>query len=476
MKLDDSRTKIIATMGPACADKKILKEMILEGVDVCRLNFSHGSYEQHDKTISTIREINKELGLDIAILADLQGPKLRIGDVEGGKVKLEEGALIKFVSTPCMGTAEQVYMSYEEFPKDVTVGDEILIDDGTLKLKVISSNTKDTVTAQVIYGGFLGSKKGVNLPHTKISLPSMTEKDIEDAYFALSRNVDWIALSFVRAVSDIIELKQLIKRKKKDTYVIAKIEKPDGVRNIEQIIQVTDAIMVARGDLGVEMPFDSVPMIQKNIVKLCLDNSVPIIIATQMMDSMINNFRPTRAEANDVANAVIDGVDTLMLSGETSVGKYPIETIRSMHKIIQYTEENGYTYNRGKAPSHDNPRLIPDSICHSASRMAKQIGAKAIITITDKGHTAKRISGHRPDTNIFAFTPNEELLSVLSLYWGVRAFYYDKNSNIDDAIEYTIEVLKAKKLVESGDIVIHVASTPMSITQSTNMLKITKVS
>lgn len=472
---DFSRTKIIATLGPASSDKDTLRKMFESGLDVCRINFSHSTHQDAKSVIDTIRELNVEMETDVAILADLQGPKLRVGEIEDSKVYLENGADIEFVTEKCIGNANRVYMSYLEFPMDVNTGDFILIDDGKLKLEVIKTNRINSVMAKVVYGGVLSSYKGVNLPNTNVSLPSLTEKDIADATFALEQNVDWIALSFVRRPSDVIELKQLIKRKHKKTAVISKIEKPQAVENLDAILAETDAIMVARGDLGVEMPFDMVPLLQKEIVEKCINASVPVIIATQMMESMITNFRPTRAEANDVANAVIDGVDTVMLSGETSVGKFPVETIESMHKIIQYTEAKRYNYNRGLPPEPSSPRFIRDNICYSASIMAERVGAKAIITFTDEGNTAKTISGYRPKADIYAVTRRKELMSVLSMLWGVRAFYIDEINNIDQAVDLSIQILKEKGRLAAGDYVIHVASTPMHITHKTNMLKVSRV-
>ncbi|MCF6367191.1 MAG: pyruvate kinase [Bacteroidales bacterium] len=475
MTFDDSKTKIIATLGPASSDKETLKKMFKAGVDVCRVNFSHSKHEDAAVIIKTIRELSKEMGVEVAILADLQGPKLRVGEMKDGKVFLERGSILEFVTEKVTGTHKKVYMSYQEFPHDVEPGDAILIDDGKIKLEVTETNGKNSVKAKIIHSGFLSSNKGVNLPNTNVSLPSLTEKDIEDATFALKQNVDWIALSFVRAVSDVIELKQMIKRKRKNTYVVSKIEKPQAIENIDEIIAETDAIMVARGDLGVEMPFDTVPLLQKEIVEKCINASTPVIIATQMMDSMITNFRPTRAEANDVANAVIDGVDTVMLSGETSVGKYPVETIESMHKIIQYTEEHRYNYNRGMPPKKGSARFLRDNVCYSASIMAERVGAKAIITFTEKGSTASTISGYRPKADIYAFTRHKELLNALALLWGVRAMHFSEVDSVDEAIGLSISILKEKGLVQTGDYVIHVASTPMHISHKTNMLKVTKV-
>jgi pyruvate kinase len=476
MNFDISKTKIIATLGPASSDKETLRKMFNAGVDVCRINFSHSKYEEAAILIKTIRELNSELGVNVAVMADLQGPKLRVGEMKDGKVFLESGNILEFVTDEkIIGTHEKVYMSYIEFPTDVEAGDTILIDDGKIKLEVTKTNRKNSVKARIIHSGILSSNKGVNLPNTNVSLPSLTEKDLADANFALDQDVDWIALSFVRAVSDVIELKQLIKRKRKNTYVVSKIEKPQAIENIDAIIAETDAIMVARGDLGVELPFDTVPLLQKEIVEKCINASTPVIIATQMMESMISNFRPTRAEANDVANAVLDGVDTVMLSGETSVGKYPVETIESMHQIIQYTENHRYRYNRGTPPKPDSPRFLRDNVCFSASIMAERVGAKAIITFTEKGSTAATISGYRPKADIYAFTRHKELMSALSMLWGVRAVHFNEVDSVDEAIELSIKILKNKGLLFPGDYVIHVASTPMRLSHKTNMLKVTKV-
>jgi pyruvate kinase len=472
MRHDRSHTKVIATLGPASQGKDVLRQMYEEGIDVCRLNFSHGSHEDHLKNIITIRELNAELDVNVAILADLQGPKLRIGVVQNNGVELVNGSTFKLVSEKCEGTAEKAYMSYELLPRDVKVGEIILIDDGKIKLEVIETNLKDTVTTRVIYGGILSSKKGVNLPNTKVSLPSLTEKDIEDAVFALEHNVDWIALSFVRSVNDIIDLKKLIKHSKKNTRIIAKIEKPEAIDEIDQIIDMTDAIMVARGDLGVEVDFDRVPMLQKQIVDKCINQSKPVIIATQMMESMITNFRPTRAEATDVANAVLDGADTLMLSGETSTGKFPVGVIQSMQKIIDWTEDNGFKYFRNHPPKDFSRTFLPDSICYNACAMAEQTQAKAILTFTHSGYTAFRISSHRPKAGIFAFTMNNSLLPVLSLVWGVRAFYTEDYQNMEDYINHSIKFLLEKKHIKHGDVIVTVGSTPLLERGKTNMLKL----
>lgn len=475
MRHDRSHTKVIATLGPASQDKDVLRQMYEEGIDVCRLNFSHGSHEDHLKNINTIRELNAEMNVNVAILADLQGPKLRIGVMQNNGVELINGKEFKLVSEKCEGTAEKAYMSYELLPKDVKIGEVILIDDGKIKLEVIDTNRIDTVTTRVIYGGILSSKKGVNLPNTKVSLPSLTEKDVEDAVFALEHNVDWIALSFVRSVNDIIDLKELIKQSRKSTRIIAKIEKPEAIDEIDQIIDMTDAIMVARGDLGVEVDFDRVPMLQKQIVEKCINQSKPVIIATQMMESMITNFRPTRAEATDVANAVLDGADTLMLSGETSTGKFPVGVIHSMQKIIDWTEANGFKYFRNHPPKDFSRTFLPDSICYNACAMAEQTQAKAILTFTHSGYTAFRISSYRPKADIFAFTVNKSLLPVLSLVWGVRAFESPEFQTMEEYINASIKFLLEKKHIKHGDVIVSVGSMPLMERGKTNMLKLTYI-
>jgi pyruvate kinase len=449
--------------------------MFEEGIDVCRLNFSHGSHEDHLASIKMIGALNEKYNSSVAILADLQGPKLRVGEMENNGVALADGSIFSFVSEPCIGTSEKAYMSYERLPQDVTPGEIILVDDGKIKLEVVETNGTDTVKMKVINGGILSSKKGVNLPNTKVSVPSLTEKDRKDAMFALQNGADWIALSFVRNVTDIIELKEIVKKSKHPAAkVIAKIEKPEALEDIDQIIDMTDGIMVARGDLGVEVPFDQVPLIQKDIVRKCIVKARPVIIATQMMESMITNFRPTRAEANDVANAVLDGADAVMLSGETSVGKYPVEVVQSMQRIIDWTEK-GYKFHRHNPPREFSRTYLSDSICYNACKMAEQTNAKAIITFTHSGYTAFHISCHRPHATIFAFSDNPKIIPKLSLLWGVRAFPAQEFSIIDDYIDYSINRLLEMKLIKEEDVVIHVGSTPILERGRTNMIKLSYV-
>lgn len=471
------KTKIVATLGPASTSKEVLKEMILQGLNVCRLNFSHGSYDDHKKTVETIREINQELGKHTAILVDLQGPKIRVGEMENNGVDLVNGAEFSFTtSEKIVGTKDKAYLSYQTFPKDVKAGEKVLLDDGKLMLEVVETNGKDLVKTKVLHGGILSSNKGVNLPNTKVSLPCLTEKDLADLEFALEQNIDWVGLSFVRSARDIIELRHIIKSKNKQTKIVAKIEKPEAVQDIEEIIKTTDAVMIARGDLGVEIPMQNVPLLQKEIVKKCLDHAKPVIIATQMMESMITNISPTRAEVNDVANGVLDGADAVMLSGETSVGKHPIKVIEAMGKIIDYVENNSEAiYHYERVPEKEGNRFITDSICFNACRLANRIDADAIITMTHSGYTGFKISSQRPKAKIFVFTSNKNLLTKLSLVWGVETFYYDKMVSTDHTIADIKYLLQKAGKLQKGDLVINTASMPIEEQGNTNMLKLSYI-
>lgn len=470
-----SQTKMIATLGPATSSKAVISQLIEGGVDVFRINFSHASQEKFLERISIIKELNRELETHVAVLADLQGPKLRVGEIENDHLLLEEDDVICFVTEKCLGCKDHIYMSYEDFPKDVSAGETILIDDGNIELKVLETDGLSTVKAKVIYGGILSSKKGVNLPNTKISLPCLTEDDISNAVFALKHDVDWIALSFVRKASDILELKNLIKKQGGTAGVIAKIEKPQALMEIDEIIAASDGIMVARGDLGVETAFDKVPLMQKMIVDKCIETSKPVIIATQMMESMISHSRPTRAEAADVANAVLDGADTLMLSGETSIGRYPVETIQAMEKIIRHTESLGNPFDKLHEPVNDSSTFHAASICLSAAKLAKQVNAKAMIVFTHSGYSAIRVSSHRPEAGIFAFTDNHVILNRLSLVWGIQPFFMDTRKHLDQAFEEAVSILKTKKLLSEGDCVVIVASTPLACHAGTNMVKVSYI-
>ncbi|MCE9538606.1 MAG: pyruvate kinase [Bacteroidetes bacterium] len=474
------RTKIVVTLGPASSSAEVIEGMILAGANVCRINFSHGSHENVLEQIKNIRAANKKLGAHAAILADLQGPKLRIGVVENNGIELVAGKEIIITTVECVGTVERVYITYPQFPKDVKAGENILIDDGKLLLTVLETNGKDEVKAVISHGGILSSKKGVNLPNTKISLPCLTTKDLEDLNFALIQNVDWVGLSFVRSAADIIELKYLIQKFDHNvrTKVVAKIEKPEAILDIDNIIKETDAIMVARGDLGVEVPMQEVPVIQKMLVRKCLEESKPVIIATQMMESMITNISPSRAEVNDVANSVMDGADAVMLSAETSVGNHPAKVVEAMTKIIEHVEKQSLIYNRDNAAPEvniHNDRFISDSICYTAAKMAQRTKAAAIITMTHSGYTAFKLASHRPKADIFVFTDNYHILTTLSLVWGVKGFYYDKDISTDHTIADIKFILKKTGFVQSKDFIINIASVPLSEKGRSNMVKLSVV-
>ncbi|MFT7613411.1 MAG: pyruvate kinase [Parvicellaceae bacterium] len=469
------RTKIIATIGPATSSREMLKEIILRGVNVCRLNFSHGDHSDHESVVRNVRSLDDELGTHTALLADLQGPKLRVGKMEENSM-LEVGTSFSLVSTELIGDSTKAYMNYTKLPQDVQAGELILLDDGKLMLEVTSTNGVDEVETMVKIGGVLSSNKGVNLPNTNISLPSLTEKDVVDLAYALELGVDWIGLSFVRSARDIIELKHIIKSAHSQARVVAKIEKPQAIEDIDDIIDATDAIMVARGDLGVEMPMEQVPVLQKKIVQKCLINAKPVIIATQMMESMLDTAVPTRAEVSDVGNAVMDGADAVMLSGETSVGEYPLRVVDYMVKIIKEVEK-GYDelYNHERIPEKNQERFITDSICFNACRLAINIEAKAIVTMTHSGYTAFKISSQRPRAKVYVFSSNKFLLSMMSLVWGVDCFYYDKMVSTDHTIADIKYLLKKDGYVEEGDIIINTASMPIEDKGDTNMLKISYI-
>ncbi|WP_345230353.1 pyruvate kinase [Olivibacter ginsenosidimutans] len=475
MKKVHKRTKIVATLGPASSPKEILSSLIEKGVDVCRLNFSHGSQEDHLKVINTIKEINAENHLNIGILADLQGPKIRIGKMKEGGAILLNGKQLRITTNELIGNEDEIYITYQEFPKDVTEDEIILLDDGKIQLRVLQTNQIDTVTCEVVHGGVLTSRKGVNLPNTKVSIPSLTEEDLDNLNFVLNYDVEWIGMSFVRTAEDILQCKKIIADRGKSARVIAKIEKPEAIENIDSIIAATDGVMVARGDLGVEIPMEQVPLLQKMIVQKCRDASKPVIIATQMLESMITTPRPTRAEVNDVANSVLDGADAVMLSGETSVGEFPEIVIETMTKIIKNVEGTAYPYFAPRKQGLNPSTSIPDSICASSVYLAQQIKAKAIVAMTSSGYTAFEISSHRPDADIHIFTGNRSLLNTLSLLWGVKGFYYDGEESTDSSIADVNNQLKESGLVSSGDLVVNTASIPINEKGRTNMIKVTEI-
>ncbi|PVW15246.1 pyruvate kinase [Marixanthomonas spongiae] len=470
------RTKIVATLGPSTTKKEILKNMILEGVNVFRINFSHAKYEDVKKRIAVIRELGEQLGMTPAILADLQGPKLRVGMMKEEVVLKPGDELFFCTGKEFEGTQKKVFMNYDSFPKDVNTGERILLDDGKLIFEVLETNDKDEVKAKVIQGGPLRSRKGVNLPNTNISLPALTEKDKKDAIFAVEQEVDWIALSFVRRAEDLKELQAIIEAHcDYKIPIIAKIEKPEAVKNIDKIVAYCDGLMVARGDLGVEVPAEEVPLIQKELVLTAKRARIPVIIATQMMETMITSLTPTRAEVNDVANSVMDGADAVMLSGETSVGKYPVEVIQTMANICRSVENSKLIAVPHEPPQIRTNRYITKSVCYHAATMANEIDATAICTLTNSGYTAFQISAWRPDANILAFTSNKRILSRLNLLWGVKAFYYDKFVSTDETVEDVNQIAKDHGYVNKGDYLINLAAMPIADKGMVNTLRVSLV-
>ncbi|MBK6545548.1 MAG: pyruvate kinase [Saprospiraceae bacterium] len=468
-------TKIIATVGPACSSYQNLLALAQEGVAIFRINFSHGTYDDHAAVIHSILQINEKHDAHLGILCDLQGPKLRIGLIENNQLEVFPGDILTFVNESCIGTKDKIYMSYENFAEDVKPGESILIDDGKLVFEVIESNKKDTVKLKCLFGGILSSNKGVNLPDTEISLPSLTPKDMRDLEFILQHPVNWIALSFVRKARDIEELINLIENAKHSAKVIAKIEKPEAIKNLDAIIKISNGIMIARGDLGVEFPIEKLPTVQKMIIAKCIQRARPVIVATQLMDSMIQNPSPTRAEVTDVANAVLDGTDAVMLSAETSVGMHPVKVVKAMNKIIFEAEKHYAIITKRPRPSDKSSTFISDVVCFNAAKTAEDIKAKAIIGLTVSGYTAFKTSSYRPNCPIFIFSSAIHMLGTLNLVWGVRCYYYDKMSSTDETIDDLIELLKAEKKLQVGDLVVNTGSMPIHKKLRTNMLKVTEV-
>lgn len=471
------RTKIVATVGPACDSYEMMVNLVKAGVNVFRLNFSHGTHENKAEIIKNIRKINETLPYNIAILADLQGPKLRVGEIENNALEIKPGDSLTFTNTKCVGTKEKIYVSYPNLHNDVVPGNIIMIDDGKLEVRVVKVLANNDVKVEVVMGGILSSKKGLNLPDTKISLPALTEKDLADLDFILTQNVDWIALSFVREVKDIVGLKNILKERKSKAKVIAKIEKPEAVNNIRDIILESDGIMIARGDLGVELPIEKVPLIQKEIIRKCMHRAKPVIVATQMMESMIDRVKPNRSEITDVANAVIEGADALMLSAETATGEHPTLVIETMTKIILEIEKTAYDYNRDDilAPQPHSPSFLSDALCYTACKLAADVKADGLIGMTQSGYTGFMLSSYRPKSLLFIFSKERSLINQLSLSWGVRAIFYDEEESLDDIFFDQIGILREREFLKKGDIVVNTGSTPVNLHLPTNVLKITKI-
>lgn len=471
------RTKIVATVGPSSDTYEKLLELTRAGVNVFRLNFSHGSHEDKLKIINYIRQINLTEPYALSILADLQGPKLRVGEIENGSMALSPGDILTFTNEKCVGTREKIYVSYPDLAADVEIGNKILIDDGKIEVKVIEITKDKNVKVEVTMPGILLPKKGVNLPDTKISLPALTEKDLADLDFMIEQKVDWVALSFVRKVDDIKILRSILQERKSKSKVMAKIEMPEALTNLREIILESDGVMVARGDLGVELPVEQVPLIQKDIVRKCIHRGKPVIVATQMMESMMDRIKPNRSEITDVANAVLDGADAVMLSGETAMGQHPVLVVETMRKIILEVEKKEYRYNREEdlKPQPHSPSFHSDAICYNACKIARDVNAEAVIAMTQSGYTAWVVSSYRPRSSLYIFTKEKSLVSQLSLSWGVRAFFYDEEESIDQILFDQIQILRSRGFLKSGDTVVSTGSIPVHLHLPTNLLKITKI-
>jgi pyruvate kinase len=471
------RTKIVATVGPACDTYEKLLSLVKAGVNVFRLNFSHGSYDDKLAVIEHIRKISKNEPYNIAILADLQGPKLRVGDLENGKLVLNAGDRFIFTTEKMVGTKDKIYVSYPNLAKDLKLGERVFLDDGKMELKVEEILNEKEILVSVTLGGILTPKKGVNLPDSALTMPSLTEKDLADFDFIMTQNLDWLALSFVRKAQDIIELKKLIKGHNSKIKVIAKIEMPEALKNIRDIIIESDAIMIARGDLGVEVPIEQVPVIQKDIIRKCMHRAKPVIVATQMMESMLDRTKPNRSEVSDVANAVLEGADAVMLSGETATGNYPTLVVETMSKIIMEVEKTVYDYDRDDilAPQPHSPSFLSDAICYSACKLAKDSKANALIGMTQSGYTAFMLSSYRPKSPLYIFSKEKSLISQLSLSWGVRAIYYGEEESLDDIIFDQINILRERGFVKKDDVIINTGSTPVEQHLPTNTIKITRL-
>ncbi|GAB4091878.1 pyruvate kinase [Flaviaesturariibacter terrae] len=471
------RTKIVATVGPACDTYEKLLELIKCGVNVFRLNFSHGTHEDKAKIIDFIRQINKTEPYNIAILGDLQGPKLRVGEMENGGMDVKPGDILTFTNEKLIGNKERIYVSYPNLHADVKVGNTIMIDDGKIEVKVANVLRNNDVQVEVVLGGFLSSKKGVNLPDTKISLPAITDKDLVDLEFIIDQELDWVALSFVRSVKDIVILRSKLQERKSKTKIIAKIEKPEALNNIRDIIVESDAIMIARGDLGVELPVEQIPLIQRDLIRKCLHRAKPVIVATQMMESMIDRSKPNRSEITDVANAVLEGADAVMLSGETATGNHPKLVVETMRKIIMEVERTEYRYDREESlqPQPHSPSFLSDAVCYNACKLASDVNADALIGMTQSGYTGFMLSSYRPKSPLYVFTKERSLVNQLSLSWGVRAFFYDEENSLDDIVDDQHEILKERGFLKSGDVVVNTGSTPVHLHLPTNVVKITKV-
>jgi len=468
------KTKIVCTIGPASGSAQMIKKLALAGMNVARLNFSHGTYEQHSSHIEAIRKVSSKLSLPLAILQDLPGPKIRTGRLKKEKVWLKEGDDFTLTSKMIVGDEHMASVSLSSLPKDVNPGNIIFLDDGAIKLEVVST-TESEVRCKVVVGGILTPERGVNIPGVRLSVPSVTDKDLSHLLFGLEHGVDFVALSFVREADDVLQVRQFLRARGADVPLIAKIEKHEAVDNIDEIIAEADGIMVARGDLGVEIPLKRVPLVQKEIISKCNRVGKPVIVATQMLQSMMHSPYPTRAEVSDVANAILDGTDAVMLSGETAIGKYPEEATLMMRQIAIETEM-ALPYHR--ILSEKTETVIPqtdDAISYAACHIAEQLGAVGIIAYTTSGSTAQRVAKYRPKASILAITPNDSVTKKLALHWGVYPYQVPEYARVEEAFEQGAQLAVKLGLAKRGDLVVVTAGVPLRVPGSTNILKVQKI-
>ena len=466
------RTKIICTIGPTSEKEEVLRELIANGMNVARLNFSHGNHAEHLERINSIRRVSRDLGKHVAIMLDTKGPEIRTGELEETSVALKEGDELILTVDPVVGTEKRLSVSYDRLPEEVCEGDQILLDDGLISLKVKSAGGKE-IACQIENGGAIKARRGVNVPGKKLNLPFLSEKDRADILFGVEHDIDFIALSFVRDKSEVEQVRQLLREKGSDIHLISKIENTFAVDNIKSIIKASDGIMVARGDLGVEIPMEEIPMIQTRIIRYCYERATPVITATQMLDSMIRNPRPTRAEVTDVANAVLDGTDCVMLSGETAAGDYPLVTLQTMIRIVQEAEAMmSSTPDRFKKRKYKSMHPITDNISEAAVRIAHKMGATALIVPTRSGFTPRMVAKYRPETPVYAMVSHKKSRRLMSIVWGVETVEIVEPDNIDTMIERATEACLREGHIQEGDTVVITAGVPIGVSGKTNLLKV----
>ena len=466
------KTKIVCTLGPATDNEEVLRQMMLEGMNVARCNFSHATYDEHKKRMDMIKKLRKEVGQPVAILLDTKGPEVRVKNFKDGRVTLEEGQLFTLTADEVEGTKDKVSVTYNRLYEDLEVGMRVLIDDGLIEMTVEQVD-RTNIVCRVINGGVVSNHKGVNVPDVDLSMPYISDKDREDILFGISQDVDFIAASFVQKKEDILQLRRLLEKNGgSDIKIIAKIENAQGVTNIDDIIEVSDGIMVARGDMGVEIPYEEVPVIQKKIIKKVYRTGKQVITATQMLESMIKNPRPTRAETTDVANAVYDGTSAIMLSGETAAGSYPVEAVKTMVRIAKRTEQDVDYRKRFYQSARETDTDITNAICHASCTTALDLNAKAIVTVTKSGTSARMLAKYRPESDIISCATTEKVCRQLSLTWGVTPIVIKEEKEVFNLFDKAIQAAVKMKLLQTGDLTVITSGVPIGVSGTTNMMKV----